>query len=498
MSRFRMPRAFGHPLFFGALALLVLNDHVLKGSGILPGALTGKLSDFAGMLVAPPLLALALGCGAASSRAAATIAVGVVFAAIKLSPQAAHALEEVLHACHLRARIWVDPSDLLALIVLPLGHALARPRAVSGPLTAPARAWFERCAIAAAACACLASIGGGDDDDGSDRGGGPEIENASDQDIRVIVASTEGAGGCRIYRDDRIALLTADAFVAPREIVLKPKQRAPLTVQTSGDIACGAASIQLADGDGLHVFWRELPEIEELADENDERRAGRRIAISGQAHSYDFEVGEDLTAFTLGGPLPEANCPTEAPMYSLEWSALPAANGFLELGEVRTAEDGCLSIDWFKLGGGTSPLTQRLCVPAWAFPFTAGDELAVVQALESEGSRLLRVTRTGEDGVTELRLWSAASEFEDSRATELTAIDCVGDIVDCGAYVRPAQVALRGREEPLLPGQEASFDDGRVRVLLGPARDVAWSTASCTGVEARIGLAADLLELHTP
>ena len=45
----RPSRALLHPLWLGSLALLVLNDHVLKGAGLLPGVLTGKLSDFAGV-----------------------------------------------------------------------------------------------------------------------------------------------------------------------------------------------------------------------------------------------------------------------------------------------------------------------------------------------------------------------------------------------------------------------------------------------------------------
>jgi len=38
------------------LAVLALNDHVLKGADVLPGWLTGKLSDFAGLLFFPLLL----------------------------------------------------------------------------------------------------------------------------------------------------------------------------------------------------------------------------------------------------------------------------------------------------------------------------------------------------------------------------------------------------------------------------------------------------------
>ena len=41
------------PGFWAALALLVLNDHLAKGAGVLSGWLTGKLSDFAFLIVAP-------------------------------------------------------------------------------------------------------------------------------------------------------------------------------------------------------------------------------------------------------------------------------------------------------------------------------------------------------------------------------------------------------------------------------------------------------------
>lgn len=45
-----------HPLPMAAVWLLALNDHWLKGSGVLPGALTGKLSDVVGLFFFPLLL----------------------------------------------------------------------------------------------------------------------------------------------------------------------------------------------------------------------------------------------------------------------------------------------------------------------------------------------------------------------------------------------------------------------------------------------------------
>src|SRR5690242_20127817 len=51
-----------HPLPLAAVAVLAINDHLLKGAGVLPGWLTGKLSDIAGLFFFPLLLtALARG-----------------------------------------------------------------------------------------------------------------------------------------------------------------------------------------------------------------------------------------------------------------------------------------------------------------------------------------------------------------------------------------------------------------------------------------------------
>lgn len=105
-----------------ALALLIANDHVLKGAGFLPGSVTGKLSDFAGLVVAPVLVAVLValaGIRGPRTRAACFAAVVMPFAAIKLSIDAAVALQSVLALAGVRSRVWSDPTDLVALGVLP-------------------------------------------------------------------------------------------------------------------------------------------------------------------------------------------------------------------------------------------------------------------------------------------------------------------------------------------------------------------------------------------
>ena len=83
-------REFARPVPLAAAGVLALNDHVLKGAGVLPAWVTGKLSDFAGLFFFPVLL-FALSAFVHPPRHRlhrATIlgvATGAVFAAVKLS-----------------------------------------------------------------------------------------------------------------------------------------------------------------------------------------------------------------------------------------------------------------------------------------------------------------------------------------------------------------------------------------------------------------------------
>ncbi|HMI90014.1 MAG TPA: hypothetical protein VK509_01565, partial [Polyangiales bacterium] len=315
-----MPRAFVHPLWWGALALLALNDHLLKGSGLLPSSWTGKLSDFAGVVVAPPLLACLFG---ARRRYSAAIAAGLVAAglcAIDLAPAASRVLEQALAVLGLPSRLWPDASDLWALLLLPLGFALSRvpadrtdraERAGRSWALAWRRGWqrplVQRTAIALGACACLATAGD-DDDDSDSRTDVPEVQNSTDNTVVFVLAATEGAGGCALYRNDRIGALTRPAFGTGRVITLEAGERTRLT---SGDdpLECGAASLRLVDGSEAFVFWRDLDKIESFVTPNDDRRVARRIVIAGKPNRWELEVGTELSRFDVDGEPPAASCP---------------------------------------------------------------------------------------------------------------------------------------------------------------------------------------------
>lgn len=84
-----------HPIAIGALALLVLNDHVLKAAW--PGLVTGKASDVAGLVLLPLLsveFARLLAGGRLTPRArarvaaTATLVIAAAFVAVKFHPVA--------------------------------------------------------------------------------------------------------------------------------------------------------------------------------------------------------------------------------------------------------------------------------------------------------------------------------------------------------------------------------------------------------------------------
>lgn len=135
------------PFFWFALSLLALNDHVLKSAA--PGVITGKLSDMAGLALAP-VLAVSLGelFGASPTHRRSRIrhlafwavATALGFSAIELWEPAARAYSQLLGAVQSLPRVLVawfagetvvwavarhvaDPADLLTLPFCAAGLA---------------------------------------------------------------------------------------------------------------------------------------------------------------------------------------------------------------------------------------------------------------------------------------------------------------------------------------------------------------------------------------
>ncbi|CAN5904956.1 hypothetical protein BH11MYX2_BH11MYX2_04140 [soil metagenome] len=133
-----------HPVTIAAVLLLFLNDWVLKAAFPhgWPHAVTGKLSDIAGLAAAPVILTALTGLllllsgklGLRTSHGPhltqrrlvlAIAATGICFCAVKLSPAASHAFVALLsHVRH--SAVMLDRSDLFCLPALGLAYFVGR------------------------------------------------------------------------------------------------------------------------------------------------------------------------------------------------------------------------------------------------------------------------------------------------------------------------------------------------------------------------------------
>src|SRR4029079_18790602 len=155
----------GHPVWWVSLALLLINDHLLKGRGVVPGWVAGKVVDSAFLIVAPTLLAALLPRRVPGRRAFAVGAVVALYVAADLSRAASDAVVAVAARVGLHWRLWPDTTDLLALAVLPLTVWLLRRSPRPDPDSATARRSGvprERAGVILGVIACLASsdVGG--------------------------------------------------------------------------------------------------------------------------------------------------------------------------------------------------------------------------------------------------------------------------------------------------------------------------------------------------
>jgi len=108
-----------HPLSLLALTLLALNDHVFKVA--YPGWLTGKLSDFAGLVFFPLVLEFLL-----RSRRASVLVTALGFLLVKGTAWGCAAWNaafsgfyQLFHPTH-SAVLVQDPTDLVALVALAI------------------------------------------------------------------------------------------------------------------------------------------------------------------------------------------------------------------------------------------------------------------------------------------------------------------------------------------------------------------------------------------
>jgi hypothetical protein len=408
-------RALLTPTWIAALAVLVANDHWLKGSGLAPGLLTGKLSDFAGMLVAPVLLASLLGLRSRRGLALCHAAVALVFTGIQLSPAFAGQWSALMG---LFGHPWVitcDPTDLIALPFLGLSWALLVPEMdPSKPALAP----LQRTAVATLSVFGLWSTVATSDDSGMafddewyvDVTGNIYVNNANDFQISLHVRGLRDLDlDCDQISLDPGRLLT-DAAFGPAEHWSLPA-RTNVGIELFGPAGCGAAliagegiptTIVFVEDNRYPIQW--FPGQTFATDELD---YGGTAIVFGESGSEWFGGDEFRFAPRTAAPELPAECAAPEAEARLDWSGEVPARP-VELLGLEHGVDGCHEFLVQELGWITeeivpqgSPYSFYVCGPELVAEFEPGARIQLQQSWGHNGDRVLSLTLLDPETLTE-------------------------------------------------------------------------------------------------
>lgn len=458
-------RALIHPVWLGALALLIVNDHVLKGSGHLPSLITGKLSDFAGLLVAPALLCALLTLRSPRAWIWAHIATGAVFSAINLFPWAAHAIEALTRLTPFPWHVTVDPSDLMALPSLLLSYHL-----FFGPKTKTLREMplAERVLAMTGAVACMATspaepapcTGEFCDQGTAFEQASLVLSNRTDSQrvVRIRPLKSSVSVDCTKMLADPTATLSRELFESAQSWILEPGRAVPLHVPDN----CAA---YLVDADGMTpklLAWSQLqfPETQ-LATTINGENPDRTIQMSLSDTTGALTLSEHSAVFDAP-PLEHSGaspaCAVPDALTGLEWTVPPI--DAVEIKSIESSPDGCHAIQYGTPNGNQSFF---VCVPDGAMPFQVGESITAatftpigaIDTPETQGEGLKGAGLSIRSASYELLLlrgnglvrhtMSAAPKLSTDPGVEAKeSPSCEGAQNDCGELVIPLDFSFLG------------------------------------------------------
>ncbi len=515
-------RVLTHPAWWLALAVLIINDGWLKGAAAglgVPAWLPGKLSDFAGMIVAPLLLAALLRANSRRARGLCFAVVGGLFAASKLSASVAAALVWLASLAGQPWRIVVDPTDLLALSMLPLAWWLASHQ----PAPRRPRPVLRAVAALVAVVACL----------GSARppvywNTDAFVVNTTESTIDVRVSFYEGTLDCEHLGDhaanafDRKAFSEGISFALESEEVLPLRRLAllqaaglieqfqpweqPTDDSSVAQLSCDAVLLQGENMPNIIAWWG-APEVttinvptttdEDEFDDNEETYDRRRVDITGSPTELQVHSRGKVHLLRPKAEADDSSCDSQPG--AIQWSVLTLpGNGYYPITAIDTLLDGCLDIELET--AAQTPQTDAevehllFCLPAGHFPFEVGDEVRVQLPTETS----MEITASGSS--VKLVAHRARQQIDQEEQSALSERGCGGSRLSCGAFVLPAKLklGLAGKAQTITPGEavDVTLSGTKVRLVLGRAERVVAAPKTCPEGRNQAGPNMDYLLIY--
>ncbi|MFO7178960.1 MAG: hypothetical protein DIU78_009700 [Pseudomonadota bacterium] len=349
--------ALARGIYAASVLGLLSNDHVFKGGAWLPGWVTGKLSDFFGLIVAPITLTVlfarlsarrAAGEGGNAWSRALGFALPVgVFVATELSQAAADGFAELVSMTGLSWRLWSDPTDLAALVVLPGAWVLAGWLLACEPWEP--RVGLGRGPLLIGALACSAS--------GYPKGHQARayLVNRLYEPVEVDVAEHRGRFDCEnAYVRLAPGLLRHEDFHNTERYVLERNQVLPLR-------GCGPVRVTV-NGKAFGIQWSPAPirRLGAFVSRDDLEEDRQLVLIEETKDGIGLRYGTFTEPLVLAEPLaphPESEC-AMAHVPRLETTSLPSLTG--RIVEKRVLSGGCIVLtvaDAAADPGGGEPST---------------------------------------------------------------------------------------------------------------------------------------------
>ncbi|MGH1344022.1 MAG: hypothetical protein ACRBN8_20860 [Nannocystales bacterium] len=400
-------RALLHPVWLGAVAMLAINDHLLKGSGLVPGWFAGKLSDVVGLFAAPLLLAVLVRVRSRRGWAFAHVGIGAVFSAIQVSPVAADTWSGLMGMVGFPWSITSDLTDLLTLPALAISYVFV-PRMAAQRV---AHHVTGEVAVASAGMLCCVATSQVQEPFFGSFEADTYIHNANEFDIvlRIRPLKESAEFDCDLVEEDPARYLRDALFDDAQSWTLAADATMPVLELWDRPMrSCHAAWI---DADNLApsvVFWREGQYPQSFVDGTGitpDTTGWISVAFDNDGVGT-YETQDDLV-FRIGAlaaPEPGACTPSSASS-RLAWGDTPAGEWILS--SVDEGLDGCVQValsTGFEEQLDVPGTPWELCLPHDAFPFAQGDFIEVHDASTNGVTQAVALTRrdpqTGEPDTT--------------------------------------------------------------------------------------------------
>ncbi len=250
-------RAVTHPAWILAVFVLLVNDHVIKPAALLE-PLAGKLSDVAGLFLFPVLLATLIGVRTRRGLWLTGGAVAAVFATINVSPTIAAGFDRLISLVVPFATT-VDPTDLVALLAIPIGLAFFEPLMMTTHVQRRRRA-LEAAAVTVGALASMATSSPCEECGQVTQWSQVSILNKTNElQILRIRSLRDGIRlNCELVQADPNAYLADGAFNPPESWFVQSGQEIP--INGGGGNTCAVALVESDTTPDVLVMWQsDLP-----------------------------------------------------------------------------------------------------------------------------------------------------------------------------------------------------------------------------------------------